>query len=133
MHSSGMSPTAWVIVGVSVSLGSLVFSIALSAAVIARLPVDYFSGAGPRRPPGTPLAPLILKNIAGWILVLLGVALSVPGVPGQGLLTILAGLILVDFPGKYRLERALARRPLVRSAIAALRARSGRPPFTFPD
>ncbi len=128
-----MNPTRWVLVGLAVSLGSLALSVALSAAVIARLPVDYFSGAGPRRPPGTPLAPLILKNLAGWALVALGLALSVPGIPGQGLLTLLAGLILVDFPGKYRLERALARRKLLRSAIAALRARSGRPPFTFPD
>lgn len=128
-----MNPTQWVLVGVAVSLGSLILSVALSAAVIARLPVDYFIGAGHRRPPGTPLAPLILKNIAGWALVALGIALSVPGIPGQGLLTLLAGLILVDFPGKYRLERALVRRKLLRSAVAALRARSGRPPFTFPE
>jgi hypothetical protein len=28
--------------------------------------------------------------------------------PGQGLLTIVVGLLLIDFPGKYSLERRLA-------------------------
>ncbi len=65
----------------------------------------------------------------GLVLVALGVLLSVPGVPGQGLLTILIGFILLDFPGKRALERRLVTRPAVIGAIDRLRARFGRPPM----
>ena len=57
----------------------------------------------------------------------LGALLSLPGIPGQGLLTILIGLILLDFPGKRGLERRLVSRPSVLAAINRLRARFGRP------
>jgi hypothetical protein len=72
-------------------------------------------------------------NLLGGALVILGIALSVPGVPGQGvLLTILAGLILMDFPGKRRLLLAVLRRGPVRAVVVRLRARSGRPPLEIP-
>jgi hypothetical protein len=57
--------------------------------------------------------------------------MSVPGVPGQGLLTILIGVMLLDFPGKRRLERWLLRRRGVLAAINKVRARYGRPPLVL--
>ena len=42
---------------------------------------------------------MIGKNMAGVLLVVLGILLSLPGVPGQGILTILLGIMLLDFPG----------------------------------
>jgi hypothetical protein len=68
-------------------------------------------------------------NLLGGALVILGIALSVPG---QGVLTILAGLILMDFPGKRRLLLAVLRRGTVRAVVDRLRARSGRPPLEIP-
>jgi hypothetical protein len=53
-------------------------------------------------------------------------------VPGQGLLTIAVGLMLVDFPGKFRFERWLAVRPPVWRSINWLRKRAGRGPLERP-
>jgi len=58
----------------------------------------------------------VFRNAIGAVLVMLGVAMSLPGVRGQGLLTILVGLMLVDFPGKRTLQppaRALQRSHLI--------------------
>jgi hypothetical protein len=73
----------------------------------------------------------VLKNALGIVLVVAGLVMLI--VPGQGLLTIAVGLMLIDFPGKYRLERWLAtRRPVWRS-INWLRKRAGRAPLSRPD
>jgi hypothetical protein len=50
-------------------------------------------------------------------------------VPGQGLLTIAVALILLDFPGRFRLERWLATRPAVWRSLNWLRKRAGHKPF----
>ena len=63
----------------------------------------------------------------GILLVALGILMSIPGVPGQGVLTILLGIMLLDFPGKRRLEHKLVSRPKVLKAINGLRHRFGKP------
>ena len=68
----------------------------------------------------------------GLALRALGVVLSIPGVPGQGLLTLFAGLLLLDLPGKRRVELGVLRRPLIHRAVDALRTRFGRPPLRLP-
>ena len=81
-------------------------------------------------------APLIalllgaLKNLIGALLLVLGVIMLF--VPGQGLLTMLIGLMLMNFPGKYRLERWLVRRSGVLNSLNWLRRRRGRAPFKAP-
>lgn len=70
------------------------------------------------------------KNALGALLLVLGAAMLV--LPGQGLLTILVGLLLIDFPGKYRLERRLLGGPRVLRAINALRERWKKPPLEIP-
>jgi hypothetical protein len=73
------------------------------------------------------LALLVAKNVCGLILILAGVVMLV--LPGQGMLTIVLGIMLLNFPGKYRLERRVARmRPVARS-INWMRARAGHPPL----
>lgn len=104
--------------------------------VVARLPRDYFNR--PQRSPwrestGEPLLALlmgVLKNILGALLVLLGLVMLVT--PGQGLLTLLVGLLLMNFPGKYQLERWLVLRPGVLTALNWLRERRNQPPFEPP-
>jgi len=112
---------------------AVVFLVSIVAApmLIARLPADYF--AHPTRPRGTldRLAPVwrwtlvCAKNLLGAALLLAGLAMLV--LPGQGLLTIFAGLMLIDLPGKYRVERWLVARRPVRRALDWLRRRRGRP------
>jgi len=55
-----------------------------------------------------------------------------PLVPGQGILTILIGLSLLDFPGKRNLELKLIRLRTVRKAINWIRARAQQPPLELP-
>jgi hypothetical protein len=63
------------------------------------------------------------------VLVILGVIMAVPGVPGPGVLAILLGIMLLDFPGKRRLEAFIVGRPQVYGAVNALRARFDKPPL----
>lgn len=101
---------------------------------LARLPADYFSRReraelglqAPSRSLGA-LTLRILRNLLGWMLVLLGLAMLV--LPGQALLTLLVAALLIDFPGKRRFERWVIGRPVVMKSINQLRKRSGRPPL----
>lgn len=114
------------------TVSSLVSLVAVTA-VLVSLPAGYFREDAQAAPwPRSPLlrwAWRIGKNVLGLALLALGLLLSVPGVPGQGLLTMLIGLILMDFPGKRGLERRLVARPAVLGAINRLRARFGRAPI----
>jgi len=104
--------------------------------VVARLPHDYFNQSHRavwRYSGDEPWFALLLgglKNLLGALLVLLGVIMLVT--PGQGLLTLLVGLLLMNFPGKYELERWLVRRPGVLGALNWLRRRRGHIPFDPP-
>jgi len=106
------------------------------AAVVATLPITYFldeaaAAAGKRS--AWWIAGRIARNVGGVVLIVIGAALSIPGVPGQGLLTLLAGIVLVDFPGRHRAARALARWRGVLPAMNRLRAFLGQPPLAPPD
>jgi hypothetical protein len=107
------------------------------AAVVATLPVTYFrdeaARSATRGRPAWWIAARIARNVAGVVLIVVGAALSIPGVPGQGLLTLLAGLVLVDFPGRHRAARAIARWRGVLPAMNRLRAFFGQPPLAPPD
>jgi len=119
---------------------SVVFSVGILAVVgflLVRLPANYFCDSSPRdfwvgRHPVIRRMGLFVKNLLGGALVALGLLLSLPGVPGPGILTILIGLVLLDFPGKRPLERWLVSRPAILQTINRLRRRYGRPPLERP-
>lgn len=102
--------------------------------LVVRIPEDYFL---PReRPPvrlhgdrhiSLQILLLVCKNLLGVLFIALGIVMLV--LPGQGLLTILAGLILLDFPGKFRFERTLICQPAIQRSINWLRRRANRPPL----
>jgi len=123
-------------IGAAVFLASFLGSAVGVAVVLCRLPVDHLrrDAATPSedRPRWQRVLLKIAKNVAGLIVVLLGVVLSLPGVPGQGLLTILIGVMLLDLPGKQRFERRLMARPSVLTGVNAVRARCGRAPLLPP-
>ena len=101
----------------------------------ARIPEDYFAYGRRHRAPWVGQHPALRgvliagKNLVGAVFVVVGLALLV--LPGQGLLTILAGIILLDLPGKYRLERWVIGRRAVLRSINWLRRRAGRPPLVI--
>ena len=101
---------------------------------MVKVPKNYFSSHYKRDfLPGSSFivrwGAVIAKNIFGVFLILLGILLSLPGVPGQGILTILLGLIMLDIPGKRPLEARIIKRPAVLSAINNLRAKYGKEPL----
>ena len=49
--------------------------------------------------------------------------------PGQGILTIIIGIMFINFPGKYRLERWVVLRGPVLTIINRLRHRAGHAPL----
>ena len=121
----------------AMSLGSLAVSGVLVSAILLRLPADHYSrSASPPRVSDAGIVSvftgglwLLVRNVFGWLFIAAGVAMLV--LPGQGLLSILAGLVLVDFPGKRRFERRLLASPVVRQGMNWLRRRAGRPPLDF--
>ncbi len=104
--------------------------------LLARIPVDYF--VDPHRHsarlkslhPVVYLSLRLLRNLVGSVLVLAGILMLV--LPGQGILTIIMGLVLSDFPGKYALERRLASDRRILCGINWIRRRSGHDPLLPP-
>ncbi|PYS92478.1 MAG: hypothetical protein DMF62_00610 [Acidobacteria bacterium] len=123
---------------VLLGLGIFVVSVALSfgsiVVVLVKIPANYFSTHYRQDflPDSSWIVrwgAVIAKNLFGVFLILLGIVLSLPGIPGQGILTILLGIIMLDVPGKRPLEAKIIQRPAVLSAANKLRLRWGKPPL----
>jgi len=134
--SDFLSGLTWqkVVVGALIFLASFFINLGIVSFILVKLPADHFSKkrktkfwAGPR--PAIHAAKVIGKNIGGVLLVALGIVLSLPGVPGQGLLTVLLGIMLLDFPGRHRLEQKLLSKPSIVNTINRLRKRFDKPPL----
>ncbi|MEQ1646037.1 MAG: hypothetical protein ABL959_21480 [Pyrinomonadaceae bacterium] len=121
-------------IGVGLFLGSLLISFLAIGIVLVKIPANYFSSHYkqdflPDSHWSVRWGAVILKNILGVFLIGLGILLSLPGVPGQGILTILLGLIMIDIPGKRPIEARIIKRPTVLAAANNLRERYGKPPL----
>ncbi len=91
-----------------VSVLSFVLTVAGCAVMITNLPANYFIGSYKERRINNPFVRFfvsLIKNIVGFLLIIVGALMCL--LPGQGLLTVLAGLIISDFPGKKRLARRI--------------------------
>ena len=133
IHGWGLT---WVQVlfGLLFSAATFVLSIAVVTVVLVKLPANYFHSSHKREflvesHPVLRALGIFAKNLLGLVLVAAGVIMSLPGVPGQGVLTILLGVMLLDFPGKRSLETRIVGRPRVYSAVNTLRSRFGKPPL----
>lgn len=107
-------------------------SLAIVSVVLVKLPATYFKRSNNQkflanRPPIIRWLAIAGKNLLGFVLVVVGILLSLPGVPGQGMLTILLGVMLLDFPGRPRFEHWLVSRPKILHAINRLRHRFSKP------
>jgi hypothetical protein len=103
--------------------------------VLCQIAPDYFNSEKPhlitriKASPPLKCLILVLKNVLGFVLFLAGVLMIF--LPGQGLLTILIGVVLMDFPGKFKIERRIVANPNVLATINWMRARRGHPEIKF--
>jgi hypothetical protein len=124
----------WKIIGI-ISIIFFIISIATLPWLASQIPQDYFMPEArmQRKQQNivTRLIVMIFRNIAGIILLLMGMVMLIG--PGQGLITIIVAIMLLDFPGKFRLERWLISRPGILKAINWLRNKKGRVPLQVPE
>lgn len=114
-----------------ISALTFLFSLLLLPWLLGKIPVDYFTR--PRDPhkwqvliqPRT-----LIRNLLGLPIVLAGVAMLV--LPGQGILTIMVGLGIMNFPGKFELERWVITRKGVLKALNWIRKKGRHPPIEEP-
>lgn len=123
----------------ALSVATFIGTLVAIPILLARMPADYFVTERERhwrqrwpnrQRPSVHLLLVGLKNLLGLVLVLMGLGMLV--LPGQGLLTLLIGLTLVDFPGKRRVERWFIRRPAIHQAVNWLRRKWNKPPLRVP-
>lgn len=118
------------------SLALFVASLVVFPLVVANLPKDYFvrdkrdPAHQQRRHPVVWVLLTVVKNTFGFVLILAGIAMLV--LPGQGILTILMGVALANFPGKFTLERKLVRHPSVGRALNRIRRIAGKDRLEIP-
>jgi UPF0716 family protein affecting phage T7 exclusion len=74
---------------------------------------------------------VIFKNLLGAVFIVTGFIMLF--IPGQGVLTILIGLTLVNFPKKRALERRIIRQEKMHQAVNWIRAKAGKPPVKVPE
>jgi hypothetical protein len=121
----------WILIS---SVIATVGSLAVGFALIISLPPDYFTQKkriSRIRNPVLRVPLRVVKNIFGVLALLAGCIMSIG--PGPGLLTLLVGAILCDFPGKRTLERKLVSRPFILSMINRIRIRHKHPPIFLDD
>ena len=115
----------------SISFLVFIFSLISIKWLVALIPSDYFIDIKRNKYqssyPITWLISIIIKNIVGYILIIGGILMLV--LPGQGLFTIIIGLMLSNYPGKYFIERKFIAIPSVLKTINWLRKKSNKPPL----
>lgn len=119
-------------VGIS-SIVLFLGSVILIPLIIAYLPHDYFVRAIKpfKRLNLLHMAGRVAKNSIGAIFLLAGFIMLF--IPGQGILTILLGLSLINFPGKRRLETRILNMPKAKRLIRWCRKKSRREPLIIPE
>ncbi len=118
-----------------VSLMVFILSLLALPWLVAQIPEDYFLPKK-RQPtqwkqlhPVIRLLALMGKNLIGYGLIVAGLLMLF--LPGQGILTLVMGLLLVDYPGKFRLERKLAKTPAILNSLNWLRRKAKKPPLVM--
>ena len=129
MHDWGL----WLAIG---SVAIFVIGLISTPFIVARIPVDYFTHDRRHclkenlRHPAIEMIVIVLKNMLGLILLLAGFIMLFT--PGPGLICMLIGLMIMNYPGKYRLERWFIHRPLILHAVNAMREKRNQPPLLPP-
>jgi len=120
----------------AISLVTFLATLAIIPYFIVRIPEDYLIRKRRKdekpfaQKPRKRLAYLILKNLLGVILVIVGLLMFV--IPGQGVITMVIGIMLMNFPGKRTLATTIVRQPTIFKSINWTRAKALSPPLMLP-
>ena len=120
----------------AVSMVCFIAGLVLAPVFVTRIPVDYFSHPHRQRLPENSYHPLTklliagIKNLIGTMLVIAGLLMLF--LPGQGLIMLLVGLMIMNYPGKFALERWLVQRPHVLPVVNWLRVKYDHSPLLAP-
>ena len=128
------SHSALLLTGLGI-LGVVTFVVSLIAlpVIVARLPVDHFVSPRVRSLPWRSEHPLrstvlvLLRNLLGMLLVLGGMLMLI--LPGQGILTIVMGLFMIDAPKKRAFQAWLLAWKPVNRGVNWLRRKADQPEF----
>jgi hypothetical protein len=125
---------------VALTVLSIVFFVGSLIAIpfiLVRLPADFFDIRVPRpwmedHHPVLRVLGHLVKNLVGAIFLFAGFLMLF--LPGQGILTMLIGISMLDFPGKRKVEAKLIGQPTVLNALNGMREKFGKPPLIIaPD
>jgi hypothetical protein len=124
--------TILAIVSVVVGLATMV----AGSGILIRLPADFFLRPADERHnefrhPVLRVTWIVGKNIVGVLMAIAGLLMSLPLVPGPGIVLLVVGVSLTSFPGKRRFERAMLGNRLVLQPINTLRQKFGHPPLVL--
>jgi hypothetical protein len=103
--------------------------------LILQLPENYFirhrleTGQKRKRHPMLSVLLFCFRNSLGTVLFVCGIAMLV--LPGQGLLTMVIGLALMDFPGKHQLLELLVSNRGVQRSLNWIRRKGDRKELVF--
>lgn len=120
---------------VALTVLSIVFFVGSLIAIpfiLVRLPADFFDVRVPRpwmedHHPVLRVLGHLVKNAVGAIFLFAGFLMLF--LPGQGILTMLIGISMLDFPGKRNVEAKLIGQPAVLNTINGMREKFGKPPL----
>jgi len=110
----------------SVSVFTFAGTLLALPVLLIRIPEDYFlpSYRQRRRMGVTGFLFHLIKNLLGIVFAVMGFIMLF--IPGQGLLTMIAGIWLMDLPGKRRAEFRLIRNRAVYRSIDYIRKKAGK-------
>ena len=117
----------------SVSIIVFILSLISLPWLVAKIPEDYFfqkKRQSTHRKTQRPLLRLLVllgKNLLGYGLILAGILMLF--LPGQGILTVVIGMLLIDYPGKFDIERRIFSTPKILNGLNWLRAKANKPPL----
>ncbi len=119
------------------SAATFLISLLLIPWLVARARTNYFLVHSYQKDQRHQMHPLLsvlvraFRNGMGGLLLIAGFGMLF--LPGQGLITMVIGLSLLDVPGKQQLLDRLIQMQTIQKSLNWIRSKTGQDPFRFPQ
>ena len=121
----------------ALSMATFTGTLIIIPILVIRIPTDYFRRKKQKSEPCHKnhytiicFIGLVLKNLFGIVFILAGTAMLF--LPGQGFITILIGVMMLNFPGKFKLQLRIVQQPTILRTINWMRTKADRPALKVP-